>query len=315
MFQKILEQIKKYDRIILHRHTKPDGDAMGSQIGLKHLLKTNFPEKEILVVGDPAGNYDFMEDCLMDEVDDSVYAGALAIVLDCGGRHLISDSRWETAETTIRFDHHLFVEKIADYEAVDSSYESCCGLLAAFAKDCNLTVSSLAATSLMTGMITDSGRFRYDATTARTFALASFLMEHSVDTTEIYRNLYAEDYESKKRKAQFLLKIQFTEHNVAYIYTTLDEVKELNMDTFSISRGMVGTMADMRGVDIWVNFTETEDGILCELRSSKYNINPVAVKYGGGGHAKASGATLHSKETAMQMLADLDIMAKEGALA
>lgn len=314
MFHDILDQIKKYDRIILHRHTKPDGDAMGSQIGLKHLLKENFPEKEIYVVGDSAGSYAFMEDSLMDEIPDDLYAGSLAIILDCGGKNLISDARWETAETTIRFDHHLFVEKFADYEAVDSSYESCCGLLAAFAKECHLTVSPLAATSLFTGMLTDSGRFRYDSTTARTFLLASFLMEQSIDTNEIYRNLYSEDYESKKRKAQFLLKVLFTENKVAYIYTTLDEAKELNMDPFYISRGMVGTMADIKGVDIWVNFTETEDGILCELRSGRYNINPVAVKYGGGGHAKASGATVRTKEEAMRMLAYLDQMAKEGIL-
>ena len=84
---------------------------------------------------------------------------------------------------------------------------------------------------------------------------------------------------------------------------------ELGIDTFTISRGMVGTMADLKGVDIWVNFTETEEGVLCELRSSKYNINPVAVKYGGGGHQKASGATVADKETAMCMLADLNEMA------
>ena len=71
-------------------------------------------------------------------------------------------------------------------------------------------------------------------------------------------------------------------------------------------------MADMKGVDIWVNFTEADTGVLCELRSSRYNINPVAVKYGGGGHAKASGATVASREVAMQMLADLDQMIKEG---
>lgn len=312
MFQEILEQIKKYDRIIIHRHTKPDGDAMGSQIGLKHILKENFPEKEIYVVGDPAGNYSFIADSVMDEISDDLYSGALAIVLDCGGKSLISDTRWETAETTIRFDHHLFVEKIADYEAVDSSFESCCGLLTKFAMDCNLIVSNPAATALFTGMVTDSGRFRYDSTTSQTFALASFLMKQSVDTTEIYRNLYAEDYESKKRKSQFILKIKFTEHNVAYIYTTAEEVAELQMDTFSISRGMVGTMADMKGVDIWVNFTEADGKVLCELRSGRYNINPVAVKYGGGGHAKASGATVDSKEVAMQMLADLDQMVAEG---
>jgi phosphoesterase RecJ-like protein len=65
-------------------------------------------------------------------------------------------------------------------------------------------------------------------------------------------------------------------------------------------------------VDIWVNFTETDDGVLCELRSSKYNINQVAVKYGGGGHIKASGATLKDRAQAMQMLAELDAMAAGG---
>jgi phosphoesterase RecJ-like protein len=77
-------------------------------------------------------------------------------------------------------------------------------------------------------------------------------------------------------------------------------------DIFTVSRGMVSTMSEIRGVDIWVNFTETENGVLCELRSSKYNINPIAVKYGGGGHAKASGATVKDKETAMAMLHDLE---------
>ena len=75
---------------------------------------------------------------------------------------------------------------------------------------------------------------------------------------------------------------------------------------------MVGVMAEIRGVDIWANFTETEEGVLCELRSSLCSINPIAVKYGGGGHAKASGATLKSYAEAMQLLDDLDNMAGAG---
>lgn len=311
MFEEILNEIKHYNRIIIHRHSRPDGDALGSQIGLKHILKANFPAKEIYVVGDDAGHYSFMDDVIMDEIEDGLYEGALAIILDCGGKHLISDNRYETAASTIRFDHHIFAEKIADYEAVDTSYESCCGLITQFAKDCSLTVPAIAAKSLYTGMATDSGRFRYDATSARTFALASFLLEQGVDLNEVYNNLYAEDFESKKLRAAFILKINFTEHNVAYIYTTAEEVAAYGVDTFTISRGMVGTMADIKGVDIWVNFTETENGVACELRSSCFNINPVAVKYGGGGHQKASGATVASKETAMQMLADLDTMMTE----
>ena len=309
MFTNILNEIKKYNRIIIHRHNKPDGDALGSQIGLKHILKENFPEKEIYVVGDDAGHYSFMDDVIMDEIEDSLYEGSLAIVLDCGGKHLISDSRYETAASTIRFDHHIFAETICSLEVVDTSYESCCGLLTQFAKECNLTIPAIAAKSLYTGMITDSGRFRYDATSARTFALASHLMEQGVDLNEVYTALYAEDYEGRKLRAMFTLKVNFTENNVAYIYTTADEVAELGVDTFTISRGMVGTMADIKGVDIWVNFTEVENGVACELRSNRFNINPVAVKYGGGGHQKASGATVASKEVAMQMLADLNKMA------
>ena len=311
MFTEILNEIKTYNRIIIHRHSKPDGDALGSQVGLKHILKTNFPEKEIYAVGDGAGHYSFMDDVIMDEIDDTLYSGALAIVLDCGGKHLISDSRYETAASTVRFDHHVFAEKICDYEMVDTSYESCCGLITQFAKECGLNIPVLAAKSLYTGMVTDSGRFRYDATTSRTFALASFLMEQGVDLNAVYNELYAEDYEGRKLRAMFTLKINFTENNVAYIYTTKEEVNELAVDTFTISRGMVGTMADMKGVDIWANFTETDAGVLCELRSSSFNINPVAVKYGGGGHQKASGATVASKEIAMQMLADLNEMAKQ----
>ena len=311
MFQELLNEIKAHQTIIIHRHKNPDGDAMGSQIGLKHILMENFPDKTIYVVGDSAGHYSFMDGSVMDEIPDEIYKDALAIVLDTSARHLISDERYPTAHRTARMDHHIFVEKICDVEVTDTSYESCCGLVTAFAVDCGLNLSPVSAKALYTGMVTDSGRFRYDSTSAQTFRLASALMEQKFDTNDIYRKLYADDFAKVRLRAQFVLKIKFTDCNVAYIYTTKEEMAELNADTFSISRGMVSTMADIRGVDIWVNFTETEQGVLCELRSSKYNINPIAVKYGGGGHAKASGATVASKEIAMQLLSDLDALTKE----
>ena len=313
MFESILQQIRAFDRIILHRHSSPDGDAIGSQIGLKHILKENFPGKEIYAVGDEAKHYSFMDDSVMDEIPDEYYADALAIVLDTSAKRLISDQRYPTAKATARIDHHLFVEKICDTEVIGTNFESCCGMIAAFAMECGLRLTPIAAKSLYTGMVTDSGRFRYDATTSQTFRLAAFLKEQDFDTNEIYRNLYADDFARIQLKAKFVLKIHFTENKVAYIYTTRQEMQELGMDTFSISRGMVGTMSDIKGVDIWVNFTETDQGVACELRSSKYNINPVAVKYGGGGHAKASGATVADRATAMAMLADLDKMMEENA--
>lgn len=311
MFEQLFEAIKKYDRIIIHRHSNPDGDALGSQIGLKNIIKENFPEKEVYTVGDSSVRFSFMEDSKTDEIPDEYYKGALAIVLDTSATSLISDGRYTTADLSACVDHHIFCEKFTDIEIRNTSYESCCGLITEFAMECGLKLNSLAAKSLYTGMVTDSGRFRYDSTNSNTFRLASFLMQQPFDTNDIYSHLYADDFSYIRLRAQFVLKINFTENNVAYIYTTKDELASYSVDTFSISRGMVGTMSDIRGVDVWVNFTETESGVLCEIRSSKYNINPIAVKYGGGGHAKASGATLRDRDEAMLLLADLNSLSKE----
>ena len=308
MFEAILQQIQSHDVIILHRHSKPDGDALGSQIGMKHLIRENYPQKTVYAVGDEARFYGFMEDSVMDSIPDDTYKTALAIILDTSAKHLISDERYLNAAETARIDHHIFCGQLANHEVVDTSFESCCGLVTQMAQECGWKVNSLAAKSLYTGMVTDSGRFRYDCTSANTFRNAAFLMAQGFDVNEIFRPLYADNLENKKLKAMFIQKIQLTSNNVAYIKTTLEEFSQYQTDVFTVSRGMVNTMADITGVSIWVNFTETENGILCELRSNAHNINPIAVKYGGGGHAKASGANVPNWDTAMAMLDDLNNM-------
>ena len=305
MFKELLHVIQKYNTIIIHRHSRPDGDALGSQIGLKYLIQNNFPDKTVYIVGDGAGYLSFMDGAVMDEIPDSIYDDALAIILDTSSAQLISDDRYSKAAMTARMDHHIFQGKIAQVEACDSSYESCCGLITEFALECGLKLNAQAAKALYTGMVTDSGRFRYDSTNARTLRLASALLEQDFNTNDIYRDLYAESMESKQLRARFILKAQLASTHVAYIYTTKEEMQELGRDVFSISRGMVNTMSDMRGVEIWANFTETDEGVICEMRSADRNINSIAVKYGGGGHAKACGATVRDRETAMAMLDDL----------
>ena len=311
MFEQVLQAVRDYDTIIIHRHNRPDGDALGSQIGLKHLIMDNFPRKTVYAVGDDARFFSFMTDSVMDSIPDSAYENALAIILDSASRPLISDGRYTLAAYTVRVDHHIFCETIADVEVVDTSFESCCGMITELARESGWKIGPIAGKSLYTGMVTDSGRFRYDGTTARTFRLAALLLESGFDTNEVFRDLYADEYASKELKAKFILKIQFTPNKVAYIYTDRAEFQALGKDVFTVSRGMVNTMADIKGVDIWVNFTEADNGVLCEIRSSRYNINPIAVKYGGGGHQKASGATVPDKATAMSMLADLDAMTGE----
>ena len=315
VMQAILQKIKEYDRIIITRHFRPDGDAIGSTKGLQAILKLTYPEKEIYLLNEDSSEYLAFLGGESEPIEDEKYADALCIVLDTGNVERISNKKYALCKELIKIDHHIDHTPYGDLSWVEEHRSSACEMVAAFYAEFaqELKIDKEAATYIYAGMVTDSGRFRYDSTNAQTFRMASFLMEQSFDVNEIYRNLYADSFESRKLKAMFTLKIQFTPRNVAYIYTTKEEVQELNMEVFSISRGMVGTMADMKGVDIWVNFTETDTGVLCELRSSKFNINPIAVKYGGGGHAKASGANLKNKEEAMAMLQDLDAM-MEGKL-
>ena len=311
MFFEIKKKIEAYDTIIIHRHENPDGDALGSQLGLRALIRENYPEKTVFVVGDAPRRFAFMEGSTMDEIPDGAFTNALSIVLDSAATHLVADKRFTTAASTVRIDHHLYCEKNCEIELVDTSFESCAGLVAHLARTVGWRLSPTAAKLLYTGMVTDSGRFRYDSTSKQTFEVAAFLMSVPFSTGDIYRNLYSDDFSFIRLRAQFVLKIQFTEKKVAYIYTTKEEAATYGVDNFTISRGMVNTMGEIRGVDIWVNFTETDEGVWCELRSSKYNINPVAVKYGGGGHQKASGATVADHKTAMAMLADLEALIEE----
>lgn len=307
-----LELLKKYDTVIIHRHTNPDGDAMGSQIGLKNLLLDNFPEKKVYAVGDGAGRFSFMDGSVMDEISDETYRGALAVILDSAEHSLVSDDRYTLAEKTLRIDHHIFCEKFADVEIVETAFESCAGLVTHLAREWGLTINTSAAKALFTGIVTDSGRFRYDSTTPRTFSDAAFLLEKGFNPTEIYDKLYVDDFSMIKMRAGFVLDIRFTKNNVAYIYSDRKKVVGLGVSDFTVSRGMVNVMAEIRGVDVWVNFTESTDGtVLAELRSRNLDINKIAVKYGGGGHLKASGASLKDKAQAMEMLADLDKLVGE----
>ena len=173
-----------------------------------------------------------------------------------------------------------------------------------------MKLTPFGARALFTGIVTDSGRFRYNTVSSDTFMIASKLLKYNFDFNEIYTKLYVDELELVKLRAQMVLQFKISDKGVAYLINDKTAVERYNTDIFTISRGMVNTMADLKGVDTWVNFTETEEGVLVEIRSSKYNINPIAVKYGGGGHAKASGACVKDKATAMALLEDLNALGK-----
>jgi len=310
MYENILSRIKEFDAIIIHRHSRPDGDAMGSQIGLREAIKTTFPEKTVLAPGDVSDRYSFCGD--VDLVPDHLYSEALVFVLDTSEEYMISDRRYAQGKYIIKIDHHLTKGEFGNEQLVNTEFESCAGLVADIIFQTGLKLNSQGAKALFAGIVTDSGRFRYDSVTSRTFEIVAKLLKHDFQISEVYNNLYIEELKTVRLRAKFTLSFQLTPANVAYMKNTAKDIKEYESDVPTISRGMVNTMSGIKGIDIWVNFTEDETAktVIAEIRSSKYNINEVAVKYGGGGHQLASGATLKSFEEADAMLLDLDAIAR-----
>lgn len=307
LYKKLLHDIKKYQTIIIHRHTRPDGDALGSQFGLQRALKDNFKDKEIYAVGDTNSRLLFMGQ--PDEITDDKYKGALVIICDVAVSNMISDDRYKLADKIWIIDHHKNKSDVEENNLIiDSHAAAACEVIADMLFTLKLKVSSCAATSLFTGLVTDSGRFQYSDTSPKTLMIGLFLLNQGVDAQAIYDKLYVETLESKKLKAKFTEKMKLTEKNVAYIFNTKEDLDELGIDFNTVSRGMVNVMSGIEGINIWANFTydATVDKVICEFRSRGMSIVDIAKKYGGGGHDQACGATIDSFEVAKEVLADFD---------
>lgn len=298
--KKILNKIKEYDKIIIHRHKLPDGDAYGSQLGLKNAILTTFPNKKVYAAGKTSERFSFLGK--MDNPENYTYDNALVIVTDTGATHLIEGDDWVKGEYKIKIDHHEPVEEYADLNYVKQDNVSAASVVTGLVRKFKWKITKEGANCLYTGITTDSGRFLYRGVNKETFEEAGFLMEQGADIEYIYRNLYDEDLNLKLLRAKMTLKFVI-EDRVAYMINTKEEVKESGFDFFTISRGMVGVMSGIKEIDIWANFTENEEGnFIAELRSKDKTIVHVAEEFGGGGHALACGATLKNKDEIKKMV-------------
>ncbi|WP_162164065.1 DHH family phosphoesterase [Acholeplasma hippikon] len=313
MEKQILKKIKSYESIIIHRHTRPDLDAYGSQMGLKEVLKFNFPEKKIYVVGD-ASPYPF--NTKMDEISDEIYKDSLVFVLDTSVKALVSDERYTLGKELIVVDHHLNDTDLnPDIFYKDSSVISCAELITRLAINNELILNQEASNHLISGIIGDSGRFMYikPENGSHAFLMASEIMKQQPDIQKLYDFLYLEDLARRKVKSMFQ-SFELTENLVAYRINSKELVKQSGLDFQSVSRGMVNQMSGIKEVFIWASFTQDENDLyIAELRSRGISIVDLAKKYGGGGHANACGATLKSMDEVNLMIKDLNERAGERA--
>ena len=306
--QKILEKIESYQTIIVSRHIRPDGDAVGSTKGLVKILRDTYPDKKIYLV-----NEDYSDDLAFcggeDSVSDDVFEEALQIVIDTGTRKRISNQRYSKAKELIKIDHHIEADPYGDINWVEDFRAAACEMIADFYvtfKD-KLKISPEAATYIYLGMVTDSSRFRHAEVTGETLRLAGALLDCGVNTEKLFANLYMEAPERLRLKSYVYDHIQITENGVAYIYMSkaIQEQFGLNLEAAS---DVVTQLKSIRGSLIWIAFIDNtaESSIRVRLRSRFLEINDLAKEYHGGGHAMAAGATVYSVEEMQALIADAD---------
>ena len=307
----ILEKIREYKSIIISRHVRPDGDAVGSTLGLARILRLTFPEKQVYVVnGDYAEYTAFLgnEDA---QPDAACYAGSLAIVIDTATPDRISNKSWQSAREVIKIHHHIDVAPYGDIAWVEEHRSSACEMIADFYMTFReeLKIDREAATCIYAGMVTDSGRFRFRSVSGETLRCAAALLDLGVDTDTLFAHLYLEKLDAFRFRAYVYENIKMTPHGVAYIYVDR-AMKERFSLTDEEASNVVSCLDSIKGSIIWLAFIDNADGatIRVRLRSRFVTVDKLANKYRGGGHDCASGATLMSPDEIPLLLADADAL-------
>ncbi|WML47308.1 bifunctional oligoribonuclease/PAP phosphatase NrnA [Neobacillus sp. PS3-34] len=311
MKDQILDAIKQYDTIIVHRHVRPDPDAYGSQGGLAEIIKESFPEKKVYGVGKEEPSLHFMR--RLDQVEDEIFKGALIIVCDTANAERICDSRYALGDKLIKIDHHPNEDPYGDLLWVDTTASSCSEMIYEFylsGKDKGLKISDEAARLLYAGIVGDTGRFLFPSTTEKTFSYAGELIHYKFSRTELYDSMYELKANVVKLNGYVLQNFKLHSNGVASVELTKELLKEFDVQPPEASL-LVGVLGNVAGIKAWVFFIEEDDQIRVRLRSKRPVINGVARKFNGGGHPLASGASIYSWNDKEAVLKELDQVCAE----
>lgn len=294
--KEIMAAIKQYETIIIHRHQRPDPDAIGSQVGLAELLRASFPEKNIYQIGGPVEGLEFLAE--MDVITDDVYRGALVIVTDTANTPRISDARFSLGDQLIKIDHHPNDEPYGDLVWVNTNASSCSEIIVDFWQQhlAELTMTDNAARLLYAGIVGDTGRFLYPSTSAHTLAVAAQLRTFNFNAADLNRELDQMPLKVAKLAGYIYQNLEIDANGAARVIlpqSILNSYDIVDSETAAIV-SMPGKIEDVLS---WAIFVEQPEGYYrVRLRSKGPIINTIAKKHHGGGHPLASGA--NARDTA-----------------
>ncbi|HKL47230.1 MAG TPA: bifunctional oligoribonuclease/PAP phosphatase NrnA [Candidatus Izemoplasmatales bacterium] len=309
--EQILEKIKAYKKIIMHIHKRPDGDCYGAGFGLKHIIKETYPEKEVYVVGEEADYVSFIG--TPDQISDDIFKGALSIVVDTASEDRVSDQRYKLSEFVIKIDHHIPVNDYGDLIYVDTTRPASAQIILEFFlrfKD-ELQMNMPAAIALYTGIVTDTGRFRFRSVNSDTFRSVAYLLDFGLDFVGVLNHLSVKSENLLKLQGYVLLNFKKTDNGVAYIKMTDDLVNQFDV-SLEEATSLVNELSTLEDCPVWMLFAEYEEGFVrARMRSKGPAIDKLANQFDGGGHALACGANLGTWERTGDLLEAADALVKD----
>lgn len=311
MYKEIYKAIKKYDEIVIARHTGADIDALGSQLAMQEIIKETFPEKKVYVIGAYSSKFKFVGQ--LDREEDLKLENPLLIVLDTPKTSRIDALDLSKYSFKIKIDHHPLEEKFGDIELVNDKSSSACEVVIDLCNNTKLKMNKIAAERLFMGIVSDTNRFMYPSTSYETMNKAAKLIEeYGVNPPELYEKMYLRDLVELRFEGYMLQNLKVTKNKVAYIKITDEIQKEFNVDA-ATPGNMIGSLSYINDFIVWVTFSEDkkQNLVRVSIRSRGPVINTIAMQYNGGGHKLASGVKLPDFTLSDALIADLDKLCKE----
>ena len=296
---RLSQLLEQSNSIAVIAHVNPDGDSIGSILSLGLALKKLYKNVDILLNDEFPGRFKYLPGVHHIKKHDSEVKGYdLVFALDCGDVNRLGDSVSLVANsnTVVNIDHHVSNDSFGNINFVEVEASSTCEIVYKVIKEIlSIEIDKDIATCLYTGIVSDTGSFKYDNTSPYTLRVAADLMELGIDTGEISHYLY---HNNSLNSILFLAAILknmeiLLDGKVAIITMTLDDIKSFDVQHEEME-GLINYCRDIEGVEVAVSLREMENNTTkASFRGKTYfDVNQLASKFGGGGHKKASGATI-----------------------
>lgn len=294
---KILEEIQEAQNIVILTHESPDGDAVGSALAVKLALE-NMGKTPDVIIPEYSRIFKFLPGTEDIKVESDIERYDLAISLDCATlKRLAGGEYFENARKTIVIDHHGSNNMFGDLNYVNPVSPACCEILAGIFDYYNIEITQDIGKCLLTGIITDTGGFKYPATTAETFEFTAELLRKGVNVSDIYKRVMQTvslaHFELAKRVMDRMEILE--DGKITFTYIDKKDEEEVNAEPGD-HEGLVELGRDIEGVEVSIFIRQSEAGkdeYKASLRSSDYvNVSDVCIMFGGGGHPRAAGATV-----------------------